>query len=258
MDLENNAKKERLSRMERIARINKEVQLHGNTNFITNSELPDNRQIHSIGDSHSIFFYNSLLILEHWGCEGKIPITMYKLVNTELNLYDVGAILGNGHEKYTIKAGDFVMFNYGYNDFQRRIIEHNEISDNVITDTAYENISKLLSSYVDKIKRFQEEYKIIPIINCIYPNPRDYAKGVNTVNSHTIRCILTQFANLYLANKCCENNIMFFDIYNLLTDEAGFIKAEYTTDGIHLDYNNYDLRDMIDNLLVEKCKKYLE
>ena len=243
---------------ETIARINKEIELHGNTNLITNSGLPDNRQIHAIGDSHSIFFYNSLLILEHWGFENRIPITMYKFVNTELNLYDVGALLGNGHEKYPIRKGDFVMFNYGYNDFQRRLLEHNEIVDDVITSSAYANISSFLDAYIDKVKHSQKQYEIIPIINCLYPNPRDYALNVNTVNTPNTRSIITRFANQYLANKCRQNGIIFFNIYDLIVDDAGFIKADYTVDGIHLNYNNYNLRVMIDNLLVEKCEKYLE
>lgn len=243
---------------ETIARINKEVQLNGNTNLITKSGLPDNRQIHVIGDSHSIFFYNSLVILEHWGYECRIPITMYKFVNTALNLYDVGALLGNGHEKYPIQKGDFVMFSYGYNDFQRRILEHNEISDDIITDAAYMNISKLLDAYIDKVKLCKEEYGIIPVINCLYPNPRDYAIDVNTVNTPEIRRFLSQYANKYLAHKCRQNSIIFFDIYDKICDANGFIKAEYTTDGIHLNYNDFNLRVMIDDLLLEKCQKYVD
>jgi lysophospholipase L1-like esterase len=175
-----------------------------------------------------------------------------------LNLYDVGAMLGNGHEKYPIQKGDFVMFSYGYNDFQRRILEHNEISDDIITDAAYTNISNLLDAYIDKIKCYKKDYGIFPVINCIYPNPRDYARGVNTVNIPVVRSILIQFANEYLANKCHQNSIIFFDIYDLIVDGEGFIKAEYTSDGIHLNYNDFNLRDMIDNLLVEKCQKHLE
>jgi hypothetical protein len=245
---------------ETIARINKEIQLHGNTNLITTSGLPDNRQIHAIGDSHAIFFYNSLTILEHWGFEHRIPITMYKLINTPLNLYDVGALLGNGHEKYPIRRGDFVLFSYGYNDFQRRVIEHNknEITTEIISETAYNNISTMLDSYIEKIKNFRTQYGIIPVVNCIYPNPREYAQGVNTVNTPVIRSIITRYANLYIADKCYQNDIMFFDIFNMISDDGGYIKSEYTIDGIHLNYNDFELRVMIDDLLVEKCKKYLE
>ena len=231
--------------------IKEEIQKYGNTNLITNSNLPDNRQIHAMGDSHCIFFYNSLFILEHWGFENRIPITMYSFIKSNLNLYDVGKLLGNGHEQYPIKENDFVLFSYGYNDFQRRIIE------NSTTDTIYKNIDQLLNQYLETIINSKEQYKIIPIINCIYPNPHHFAENVNTVNSDEFRYEITKYVNMYLKQKCDENNVLFFDIYDLIKDEKGFIKLEYTKDGIHLNYDNNELRIMIDNILINLCKNYL-
>lgn len=231
--------------------IDAEIKKNGNTNLITNSNLINNQQIHAIGDSHSIFFYNSLYIYEHWGFENRIPITMYSFINNNLNLYDVGKLLGNGHELYPIKANDFVLYCYGYNDFQRRVLQHST------ENTLYNNIDYLLQKYINTILDHKDKFKIIPIINCIYPNPQHYAQNVNTLNSDEIRYQITTYVNKYLQEKCNENNILYFDIYNFIKDDKGFIKNEYTKDGIHLDYDNEYLRNIIDNLLLNLCKNYL-
>ena len=89
--------------------MNNEIRLeiikNGNTNLITNSGLLSGSQIFAIGDSHTIFFYNSILIKEHWAYNTDIlPLTIYKFINTEFDLYQMGDILGGGHENYNIKS----------------------------------------------------------------------------------------------------------------------------------------------------------
>jgi len=42
--------------------IQNEIKKNGNTNFITDSGLSSGQEIFAIGDSHTIFFYNSLKI----------------------------------------------------------------------------------------------------------------------------------------------------------------------------------------------------
>ena len=203
-------------------------------------------------DSHSIFWYNSLKIYEHWGYDNKIPITMFKFNESELNLYNIGNLLGNGHEKYPIKQNDIVLFCYGYNDFQRRIIEKSE-SENI-----YKNINIILDKYIENINKLKLKYSIFPIINCIYPNHLNYATNVNSINTSEFRKNINEYGNNYLKNLCIKNEIEFFDIYEFISDKNGFIKNEYTVDGIHLDYNNEYLRDEIDSMLIEKCKTYVE
>ena len=85
---------------------NKAIEEHykkyGNTNIITNSGLENNRQIHAIGDSHSIFFHNSMKIYEQWGH----IVSMYNLVKQGLDLFKLGNIIGNCHEKYNVNMND--------------------------------------------------------------------------------------------------------------------------------------------------------
>jgi hypothetical protein len=101
-----------------------EIKKNGNTNFISDSGFESNQQIFSIGDSHSIFFYNSMKIKEHWFFGCNLPLTMYSLSQKGLDIYNVGTAIGNGHELYNIKANDFVLMSFGYNDMQRNIFLH--------------------------------------------------------------------------------------------------------------------------------------
>ena len=49
---------------------------------------------------------------------------------------------------------------------------------------------------------------------------------------------------------CLEKNILFFDIYNIISDENGNILKNYTIDNIHLDYSNIDLKKKIDSYII--------
>ena len=69
--------------------------------------------------------------------------------------------------------------------------------------------------------------------------------------SDTERYIYITKANFILKKECEINNIKFFDIYNFITDEHGFLKKEYTIDNIHLDYNNDNLRTIIEDKIYE-------
>ena len=217
-----------------------EILKNGNTNFISNSGLNFDAQIFAIGDSHCIFFYNSLKIKEHWlGCT-HLPISIYRLINEGLDIYKLGNIIGNGHEKYNIKNGDFVIFYYGFNDIQKNInlhAKHNWV----------EEIEKIFFNYVEYIKVLREQYKINPIIPCIYPIPINTAEGIITLGTFHERSEYTKLANNILEDICRKNDIPFLNIYDFITDENGFIKKEFTKDNIHLDYDNHLLRDYIEN-----------
>ena len=197
--------------------------------------------IFAIGDSHSIFFHNSPVVKEHWVSFANLPLTWYRLLNEGLDIYNIGTKLGNGHEKYNIKSGDHVMFCYGWNDIQKNIYNHAK-------DNYKEEIEKLSSKYIDLLLKYKEKYKIIPIVQCIYPNP---LKTGDSKGSPEERKKYTEFANCVLRKLCQEKNVFFFDNYDLITDENGFIKKEYTKDKVHLDYTNKFLREKIDNMLVK-------
>ena len=58
-----------------------------------------------------------------------------------------------------------------------------------------------------------------------------------------------------LKNICRDSGIFYFDIYDYIRDENHYIKKEYTKDGIHLDYDNNEIREYIENYLFDLIKK---
>jgi hypothetical protein len=231
-------------------RIQDEISRNGNANLISESGLPDNAQIYAIGDSHTIFFYNSLKIREHWGYCFKIPLTVYSLLKNPFNVYKVGTMLGNGHEKYNVKAGDFVLFYYGFNDVQKQVHHH-------ARHRWREEINDLFTRYMELINVYRHAYKIHPIIVTIYPNPHPNAVGTDTEGTFRERRMYTEEANKLLRQLCAGYSMQLLDIYDYITDETGFIKEEFTKDRIHLDYDNDVLRIVIDNMVGDICHKVL-
>lgn len=229
--------------------IEEEIKRHGNTNFITNSGFSSGQQIFVVGDSHCIFFHNSLKIKEHWffGCH--LPLTIYGLIHTDIDPHKIGQILGNGHELYEIKENDFVVFFFGFNDIQRNINLH-------ASHRWTEEIKFLTDEYVKCVKNLKEKYGILPIIPCIYPNPREGAIGQNPKGTFGERQMYTLFANEQLKNKCQKEKIPFLDIYDFIADKDGFIKDQITVDKIHLDYNNRGIQNFVENKIIELCENY--
>ena len=227
-------------------RIQEEIAKNGNTNYITDANLPSGHQIFAVGDSHTIFFYNSMKIKEHWGHEGKIPLTIYRLLSNNLNIYEVGSLLGNGHELYNIKEGDNVLFYYGYNDIQKNIYSHAK-------DRWEDEIKRIITLYIEKLISFREIYKINVIVPCIYPNPRAGAEGMNCMGSNQERQLYTTTANILLKTYCQQYGLPFLDIYDIITDAEGLLRADMTADKIHLDYNNDTIHQIIETEILRLC-----
>lgn len=226
--------------------IDTELKIYGNTNRIADSGLPNGAQIFAIGDSHTIFFHNSMRVKEHWGFMNRIPLTMYTFLQSNLNLYTIGATLGTGHEEYEIKAGDYVLFFYGYNDVQKNI--------NIYGKEKWRSeIARIVSEYIKLLASFRETYKITPIATCCYPNPLPKAEGQVANGSYSQRREYAEYMNDFMGKICKIMKIPFFDIYKEITDEHGFIKAGITKDFIHLDHGNTDIRNIVENRILDLC-----
>ena len=226
--------------------IEEEILLNGNTNLISDSGLKSGSQIFAIGDSHSIFFYNSMLIKEHWASEN-LPVTINKFLKIEFDIHHIGDILGNGHERYNIKSEDFVIFYYGYNDIQRNVYVHCQ------NDYA-SMLDEILLRYIQKIKLIESERNINPIVSCIYPIPRVGAVGVDIKGSDEVRIEYTKYANSKLLRLCEQFDIRYLNLYDKLVDTKGYIREEITNDLIHLDYNNEELRIIVEDYILKLCK----
>jgi len=204
--------------------------------------------IFAIGDSHSIFFWNSEIIKEHWVSFAGLPLTWYQLIKRGLDIYNVGTKLGKGHEKYNIKSGDFVLFCYGWNDIQKNIYKYAK-------DNYKSEIERLINKYGELLKNYKNKYNITPIIQNIMPNPLKESRSIN--GDADVRNMYIKYANQYLFKYCKYNNILFFNVYDLVADENGYLKYIYTKDKIHLDYDNVFLRKIIDTKLINLVNQHI-
>lgn len=224
-----------------LEEVNEEIKKNGNTNLIANSMIDS--QIYAVGDSHSIFFYNSLKIKEHWTFKSGLPVTIYKFINSDIDIYNIGTMIGNRHEEYNIIENDYVIFYFGYNDVQKNIYLYAK-------NRWKEEINYLSHTFLNKIINLKHQYNIKPIISCIYPNPLTTAIGINSCGTYKERQDYTIYMNNILSSLCSNYNIPFLDIYDDITDD-GFIKQEYTKDSIHLDYNHIELRKLVEDKIYE-------
>jgi len=209
-------------------------------------------KIFAVGDSHSIFYFNSKLINHHWVGWGGMPVTIYKLIEEGIPLYNIVEKLPPGDIcKINIKPDDYVLFCYGWNDIQKNI--------NKYSNGDYINlIDYLVNYYIKIIKKYSDGtlYKIKPIVNCIYPIP--IITNNTILGSEDERIKYTLYMNEKLKDECQKNNIPFFDIYDIISDNNKFKKNICDNDGNHIDRDNYELRIIIESKLIETIKKFYE
>jgi hypothetical protein len=225
------------------------IKTHGNTNLITDSGLPTNQQIFAIGDSHTIFYYNSMKIKEHWFYQCELPLTIYGLLNIDLPIYNIGTILSNKHELYNIKANDYVLMYFGFNDIQKNVYVY-------FSNEWKHKIKGFMTAYINYVISCKTKYQFIPIIPSIYPNPHEKAIGVHSNGTNLERTVYTKYANQILKELCHINNLLFLDIYDFISDENGYIKTEYSVDFIHLDYNNKFIQNYVETKIFEVIQNH--
>ncbi len=227
-------------------------------------------KLFSIGDSHCIFFEQAGIMPSHW--TGPLHIaTIYLLLEKGLNVCNLKEDLA-ASTHYTkigmppwkgsnpiystpnIHEGDTVFFWYGFNDMQKNIHKYHP-------DDPEKEIYNLMYNYILLLKGYESAYKITCIPCNIFPNPSPspsklfvdsyygFCADFNAEGSHEQRNSYTKYANKILEELCEKNNLKFFNIYNEITDQEGFLKKEYSTDYIHLDPHNIDLVQKMNNAI---------
>ena len=204
-----------------------------------------------VGDSHSIFYYNSLKFNHHWTEWARLPVTLYELIQQKtIPLYNIVERYQPGEVcQINIKDGDIVMFCYGWNDIQKNINKYGKNN--------YEQLIDLLvEHYVKFIKNLP--YKIYPIINCIYPISSCMENQSNIFGDYETRIKYTLYMNKRLKELCQANKIPFFDIYDKLSNNGMLNKkfADNNGEGDHLDRFNHELRESIEMDLSNLIHKF--
>jgi lysophospholipase L1-like esterase len=204
-----------------------------------------NINIFAVGDSHSIYYFDSNIVNHHWVGWGGMPVTMYQLVLHSLPLYNIVERLPPGDICHTnIKENDVVLFSYGWNDVQKNIYKYENESYKVAIDD-------LTNGYIKLIKQFTDGsyYKIQPIISCIFPIPQN--TNSEMTGSKEDRINYTIYMNEKLKDLCCQSNIPFFDIYDLLHENNIISSKVVDNDKTHLDRKSVELRKIIEDKLKE-------
>jgi len=215
-----------------------------NFNLISDSGLKTGQQIFAVGDSHAIFFYKSKKIVAMWGgLTSEYPLTIYKLIRTNLNALDIPSVIGRGHERYKIKENDYVLFYYGYNDIQKHIAKYENWKEEIVG---------LCMNYIKLMCLYRDVCKINPIVSFIYPIAKPSSDATRN-GDDSDRIEYTKYMNSILKTLCSANSIRFFDIYDYIVNESGYIKDELCNDGMHLDLQSYSLRTYVEEKILELC-----
>lgn len=203
--------------------------------------------IHVFGDSHAsnihshwggINIPNVNIICHHIG--GKLMYTFGRLGLNLLNIKNSG-----------VKENDIVIFCFGEIDCRNHV--HKHISKNL----SYKDIINNLSiSYFESIKKNISQYKNIK--TCVYNivPPVKYRDGI-TNSGHPFPYLGTDnerkeyytYMNVRLSKLCKENNMIFFDIYNLSCCENGFLRDDYSDGVCHLTNTTDSTKFIKENLL---------
>ena len=93
---------------------------------------------------------------------------------------------------------------------------------------------------------------IHPIVSCVYPIAKPSSKAT-TNGSDSERIEYTKYMNAVLKYLCGLNGILFFDIYDYIVDESGYIKDELCNDGMHLDLQSHSLRTYVEGKILDLC-----
>lgn len=120
------------------------------------------------------------------------------------------------------------------------LIGTNDLRDDKSVDEIVTNIKKI----IEEIKENRKEAEIY--LESIYPvNEKVNKKGVEGRKNEDIKEINKQIEE-YAKNE----NITFINIYDKLVDNEGLLNEDYTTDGLHINDNGYDV-------ITKELKKYL-
>lgn len=229
--------------------------------------IRDFEAVHTFGDSHSIITHKIGICRENWlGFNTTYPLTMHRLGMEGLDLHECIIKVGNGHEKYPIKPGEWAMYCYGEIDARYLILKQTEQLDNLETNRQgdpdkiwIENVEKkahvddvintLVNNFITQVKSNEVKFGCKSLVASITPP----AKNTQIPNLYT--GTLQQRIDVYekftklLYERCQSVGIKVVNIYDKIVGEDKTTKEEFLIkkDGeIHIDNDYYHIiRDEI-------------
>ena len=126
------------------------------------------------------------------------------------------------------------------------MIGTNDVLDSELSnEDTIENVGKI----IDAIKE-NRPYTNINVIS-IFPVNRTDDEKVNHSMVYTRNNEDIQIMNTGIKKVCKEKKVTYINVYDLLLDEEGNLKIDYTTDGLHITSDGYEI-------ITNKLKEYLD
>lgn len=197
----------------------------------------------AVGDSHSIFFWRSQRIKEHWLGFSSLPVTMWRVVHEGLPIDKVAEILGNGHERFPVLPTDTVLFFYGHNDVQKNVATYWK-------DTWQDELPRLADAYVATLTTLPCH----PVVMAVYPVPRTVQPtfcGTDTERQNYTTCL-----NNALEAACARLSVQWLDLTPWVGDSEGYI--DHTRDGHHLNYDDPELVERIESKILSSVSQHAD
>ena len=247
-------KKQNKNRKETRLERNKEVY---NSNSINNDQININKKIIIIliiSLTFNMFFYFSSSLEQPKTVKAKetvikVPDNYLFLGDSITYYYDLEKhfpdmpVVNSGISSNTTEdiLEDMKNRVYDYNPSKVFIlIGTNDLRDKKTVDEVVTNIKEIIK----EIKKNRKNAEIY--LESIYPvNEKVNEKGVEGRKNEDIKEINNQ-----LKKYAKEENITFINIYDKLVDDEGLLNEEYTTDGLHINENGYEV-------ITKELKKYL-
>lgn len=130
---------------------------------------------------------------------------------------------------------------YDYNPSKVFIlIGTNDLSRDKTNEEIFSNIKEI----INKIRTTKKSTEIY--VESIYPVNREMSDAVGSRENSDIEEI-----NTMLEEYCNDEDIIYINTYNELLDDDGNLKEEYSTDGLHLSDEGYEI-------VTETLKEYLQ
>ena len=159
---------------------------------------------------------------------------------------------------YNINDGDSVIFCFGEIDCRNHV--HKHITP---TNTYKHIIDKIIENYIIAIKENLENcnkklkhvciYNVVPPCHYIREAPTHPFPYLGTDEERRTYAL---YFNKVVKEKCKENNYIFFDIYDKVKDEHGFLNRELSDNNCHL-IDGKAMNEFLDKLVTPLPKVFI-
>lgn len=171
-------------------------------------------------------------------------ITMHRVGRDKLNFLD--------WRKYDIKNNDIVIYVFGEIDIRCHIGKQRDLLKRDLTEV----MDTLMYKYMESILENKKNFPHTKIIVFTPPPPgNSYNPSFPKYGAIEDRIHITNYFCKLLKQRCYDNQIYCFDLYDLLKDPSGRISFMYTVDDCHI---NHKLNYMVKEKLLISIKNLIK